>query len=61
MWGTGDSMQFSWVKGFGLGRAIPNWLHFVIERGEVAAAKVAAVEGGSECPQGLKPKILKVA
>jgi hypothetical protein len=27
-------MQFSWVKGFGLGSALPNWLHFVIESGE---------------------------
>jgi hypothetical protein len=32
-------MQFSWGKGFGLGRAIPDWLHFVIEWGEAVGRR----------------------
>jgi len=37
--GNGDSLRFSWVKGFGLGSAIPNWLHFVLEWGEAVGGR----------------------
>jgi hypothetical protein len=41
-------MKFSWVKGLGLGSALPDWLRFVIEQGEVLGWRGYGVwgEGG---------------